>query len=83
MYLDSQQIFVYNLVSEMTTAVERNMRLDLISKTGARLERDGNQWCYIIGVMPEHYVAGFGNSPYDAMENFWNEFHKPISLTKK
>lgn len=81
-YLDSGQIFVHNLVSTMMDATERNMRLDLIQKTGARLVRDGNQWCYILGEMPVDYVAGFGKSPYDAMQDFWNEFHKDLKSTR-
>ena len=74
-YLDSGQQQVYNLVSTMMDAVEYNMRLDLISKLGLLLQKDGNQFCYIYGSVPECYVAGFGDTPRDAMDNFWKDFN--------
>ena len=41
---------------------------------GARLDIDGNQWCAIWGDMPEKYIAGFGDTPNQAILNFYNEF---------
>lgn len=76
MYLDINQNAVWNLVSDMQGVVERNMKLDLISKLGARFLKDGDQCCWIFGEMPEHYIAGFGDTPEKAMNDFWTNFHK-------
>lgn len=38
------------------------------------LKEDGNQWCAITGQMPEHYLAGFADTPKKALENWWMEF---------
>lgn len=79
MYIDTSTTHGFNLYSTITSAVELSMRMDLIQKTGAKLHKDGNQWCYIIGELPDqNCVAGFGNSPSDAAYKFWDEFHKPI-----
>ena len=79
MYIDPNTTQGFNLYSTITDAVEMSMRMDLIQKTGAKLLKDGNQWCYIIGDLPEqNCVAGFGDSPSNAAYKFWEEFHNPI-----
>lgn len=35
-----------------------------------RLFRDGNQWCALYGESLQDGVAGFGDSPYEAMTAF-------------
>lgn len=45
-----------------------------------RLFIDGNQWCALYGDNLQDGVAGFGDSPFDAMANFdaaWVETIKP------
>ena len=43
-----------------------------------RLFIDGNQWCALYGNNLQDGIAGFGNSPSKAYENFDNEWAKEI-----
>lgn len=49
-------------------------RLDLITSLGLKLERDGNQFCYLYGENLQEGIAGFGDTPYLAMRDFYNRF---------
>jgi hypothetical protein len=43
---------------------------------GARMFRDGNQWCALLGENIQEGVAGFGKSPLKAIQAFdkaWTE----------
>ena len=42
----------------------------LVSILGAKLSKDGDQWCWLYGENPQEGVAGFGSSPDSAMCNF-------------
>jgi hypothetical protein len=57
-----------------------NERLMYVRFNGlnGRIEKDGNKWCAITGQMPEHYVAGFGDSPAQSVYEWHSEFYKPI-----
>jgi len=35
---------------------------------------DGDQWCALVGDNIQEGVAGFGNSPVEALENLCQEF---------
>ena len=47
-----------------------------------KLTRDGNQWCALFGDDLQSGVAGFGDSPAEAMWAFDKEWHKKIGETK-
>ena len=38
------------------------------------LKKEGNQWCAITGEMPEHYLAGFADTPDSAMRKWYAEY---------
>lgn len=44
-----------------------------------RLFIDGNKWCALYGENIQDGVAGFGDSPYEAMHNFDKNYNKKIS----
>lgn len=41
-----------------------------------KLIRDGNKWCALYGEDLQEGVAGFGDSPDEAMRNFDSEWYK-------
>jgi len=41
-----------------------------------KLSTDGNQWCALYGDNLQDGVAGFGDSPAKAMQDFDNSWHK-------
>jgi hypothetical protein len=74
MYLDSNNNEVANMISDMKSAVWRNEQLDLVTKLGAKFSKDGNQYCWLYGELPNDCVVGFGDTPAKAMANFFNNF---------
>jgi hypothetical protein len=63
------------IADEIQNQLDLERRLSIIAALKPRLERDGNKWCYILGDMPEHYIAGFGDTPHDAMNEFVMAFY--------
>lgn len=47
-----------------------------------RLYIDGNQWCALYGENLQDGVAGFGDSPSSAMDDFDRAWWKKIAATK-
>lgn len=43
---------------------------------------DGNQWCALYGENLQEGVAGFGDSPGEAMQNFDEEWYKKLEVKK-
>ena len=37
--------------------------------------KDGNMWCYLLGENLQEGVAGFGKTPYQAMQDFNKNFY--------
>lgn len=42
------------------------------------LSVDGNQWCALYGTDLQSGVAGFGDTPEKAMQDFDNNWNKPL-----
>ena len=38
--------------------------------------KDGNQWCALIGKDLQEGIAGFGDSPFFAISDLYDNFHK-------
>ncbi len=45
-----------------------------------KLMQDGNQWCALLGDDLQVGIAGFGDSPSDAMSNFDSAWHKKAQV---
>lgn len=39
--------------------------------------KDGDQWCALYGENLQEGIAGFGDTPYNAMDNLRTKFHQP------
>lgn len=48
-----------------------------------QLSIDGNQWCALYGEDLQSGVAGFGESPSQAMDNFDEEWQKLLNVKDK
>lgn len=47
----------------------------VVNALGLKLQKDGNQWCYVYGNLPEpDCIAGFGDSPKSALYAFYKEW---------
>ena len=49
--------------------------LQLIESLKPRFCKDGNQFCFILGEMPEGYLAGFGDTVHNAVLDFSKSFY--------
>ena len=77
MYATEQGI----LNSQMNTTLmeQENAILEealiITSRTGAKIHKDGNQWCYILGNLPEpNCIVGFGDTPTKALFAYRDAF---------
>jgi len=48
----------------------------LFSTLKATLQKDGNQWCVLYGDDLQSGIAGFGDSPHEAILNWGKEMKK-------
>tara|TARA_R110002126_G_scaffold281545_1_gene429385 strand:+ start:194 stop:439 length:246 start_codon:yes stop_codon:yes gene_type:complete len=62
------------LNEELNAACVDKRRLDIIASTGAKLSKDGNQWCWLLGENLQVGIAGFGDTAYEAMYAFCSAF---------
>lgn len=72
------------LVDEMFANLDLERKLGIISALKPKLTQDGNQWCYTYGELPKDCLQGFGDTVYNAMDdfvkNFYNEKVKKVEL---
>ena len=59
------------------TAIEAQEHA-LFAQLKPSLKKDGDQWCVLYGDNLQEGVAGFGDSPRDAVIAFNEEWYKPI-----
>ena len=44
----------------------------VVEKLNVKLQKDGDQWCYVYGDLPEpNCIAGFGDTPEQALREFY------------
>ena len=48
-----------------------------------KISIDGNQWCVLYGDNLQDGVAGFGNSPAEAMNDFDKNWRQVLKLANK
>lgn len=59
-------------VADISTAATWSARPSVLYRP--KLSIDGNQWCALYGDNLQDGIAGFGNTPADAMRHFDTEF---------
>jgi hypothetical protein len=50
--------------------------LAIVESLKPTITKDGNQWCVLYGADLQEGIAGFGNTPYQAILDFNTAFHK-------
>jgi hypothetical protein len=68
------------VAQEYTAAAYEQQRACVLYRPA--LSFDGNQWCALYGNNLQDGVAGFGDSPAKAMDDFDAQWSKPIPPTK-
>lgn len=76
-YLDANHWRVAQLVDELNATASEQRALQVISLLKPILSKDGNQFCYLYGTLPNDCVIGFGDTAgaamYDFVKNFWSD----------
>ena len=49
-------------------------QIQIINTLGCKIHKDGNMYCCLYGEDLQEGIAGFGETPYQAIMNFNNEF---------
>lgn len=70
------------IIEGVHTTMELEQQKHVFQMLNPRLEIDGNQWCCIWGAMPELYIAGFGDTPAQAIRNFVSDYYTSKIPTK-
>jgi hypothetical protein len=59
----------------MLKNMEEDHEFTPVQKLGAKLSLDGDQYCWLLGENLQEGIAGFGNTPYEAMIAFNDVFY--------
>ena len=70
----------FNMQPNYATAVESS-ELNLVALLRPRVFIDGNKWCVLYGENLQDGVAGFGDSPIEAVYAFNKAWRKPMEPT--
>ena len=72
----------YEAASYRRDSAQEQAEFNLFSMLKPSLQRDGNQWCVLYGEDLQVGIAGFGDSPADAILEFSGQWYKKISDEK-
>jgi hypothetical protein len=56
--------------------IEEERMITLIGTLKPKLSKDGNMWCFLYGENSQEGIAGFGETPHEAMVDFDKNFRK-------
>lgn len=73
--MDDSQLVIIRHQEEMNK-LDDERQLILISMLKPKLTIDGNQYCWLLGENLQEGIAGFGDSPYEAMVDFNKSFYR-------
>lgn len=74
-YIDADHWKGAQILDDIQEQIFQNTQLDVIEKLKPEFSKDGNQFCYLYGTLPNDCVVGFGDIPYLAMRDFVKNFH--------
>lgn len=68
------------IADEIQNQLDLDRKMSIIKALNPSFSRDGNQWCYLYGALPNDCIAGFGDTPYDAMSDFVKNFYSQKAI---
>lgn len=68
--------------SENSQAAQERSEFNLFAMLKPELKRDGNQWCVLYGEDLQTGIAGFGDSPHQAIMDFNSQWYKSLCAKK-
>lgn len=74
-YIDLNHYRGAQLVDTLQNAADTLQHLQLIKMLQPKFGKDGNQYCFLYGELPNDCIVGFGDTPYLAMLDFSHNFY--------
>lgn len=74
-FIDADHWKGAQILDEITAIVQERRDLQLIEMLKPEFSKDGNQYCYLYGTLPNDCVVGFGDTAYSAMTDFSRNFY--------
>jgi hypothetical protein len=74
-YIDADHHRGNQILDDIQEQIFQNTQLDIIVKLQPSFSKDGNQYCYLYGTLPNDCVVGYGETAYLAMRDFVKNFH--------
>lgn len=74
-FIDADHWKGAQILDEITTQMQIRSDLQLIEMLKPEFSKDGNQFCYLYGNLPNDCVVGFGDTAYLAMVDFSRNFY--------
>ena len=65
---------------DISSFIALEKKLSIIKALNPKFSKDGNQWCYLYGELPNDCIVGFGNTPNEAMNNFVDNFYSQKAI---
>lgn len=76
MYLDPNSHGGVALADELIQCAQELKVFQIIAQLKPKLSQDGNQYCYLLGELPNDCCVGYGDTvakaAYDFVNNLWN-----------
>lgn len=73
-FIDADHWRGAQILDDIQEQIFQNTHLDVIAKLQPTFSKDGNQFCYLYGELPNDCVVGFGDTAYLAMRDFVKNF---------
>lgn len=80
-FIDADHWKGAQILDEIQAAIQEKKELQVIESLKPEFSKDGNQFCYLYGNLPNDCIVGFGDTPYLAMVDFVNNFYSQKPLT--
>jgi hypothetical protein len=76
--MELKDYYQERLYHEMQTSIQIDLDLAMFRNLKPRLFKDGDSWCCLLGENIQEGIAGFGNSPYNAILEFNIEMERRV-----
>ena len=60
---------------DLLAKIELEKNLSVINALNPKFSKDGNQYSFLYGELPNDCIVGFGDTPNEAMKDFVNNFY--------
>jgi len=74
-FIDADHWKGAQILDEVIAQTQTRSELQIIEMLKPEFSKDGNQYCYLYGTLPNDCIVGFGDTAYLAMADFCKNFY--------